>query len=327
MDEASNRRPRRRDQSAGEADLRVRAAWMYYIEGLTQEEVAERLGLSRVRVLRMLADCRADGTVQVRINARATNCVALGRAIEEKYGVGHAIVVPCPADGANITEAIGAAIGDYLDGALRDGMTVGLGWGQTLSASLKHIASRKLPGMTVVSLIGALTRAKAFSPSEFAWRFADLFDADCYFLAAPVIAPDAMTRDLLFRHPSIEEVMARARRLDLALVSVGDLTPDSTLFRYAMLPEIDLQSLIRAGAVGDLLCNFLDTDGKLVDHEINRRIIANTPEALRRTPHLVLAAGGWLKLRIMHAAIRLLAPRVVITDETTAEGLARDEMA
>ncbi|HEX7390263.1 MAG TPA: sugar-binding transcriptional regulator [Acidiphilium sp.] len=322
MDGAESRRPRRRDHGGGEADQRVRAAWMYYIEGLTQEEIAERLGLSRVRVLRMLAECREDGTVQFRINARTANCIALGQTLEARYGIAHAIVVPAPVAEAGVTEAIGAALGDYLNTVLCDGMTVGLGWGQTLRASLKHVVSRKFDGMTVVSLLGALTRASAFSPSEFAWRFADLLDADCYFLAAPVIAPDPMTRDLLFRHAGIEEVMARAARLDLAIVSVGDLTPESTLFRYAMLPEVDLQSLIAAGAVGDLLCNFLDENGVPVDHEINRRVIAASPETMRRVPHLVLASGGWRKLKVMYAAIRLLAPRVLITDEATAEGLA-----
>lgn len=269
----------------------------------------------------MLAECREDGTVQFRINARASNCVALARQLEEKYGIAHAVVVPRPSEDGNVTEAIAAAIGDYLNNHLHDGMTLGLGWGQTLRASLKHIASRKLPAMTVVSLLGALTRASAFSPSEFAWRFADLFDADCYFLAAPVIAPDTMTRDLLFRHAGIEEVMARAMRLDMAIVSIGDLTPDSTLFRYAMVPEVDLQSLIEAGAIGDLLCNFLDDQGALVDHPINQRVISVSADTLRRVPHLVLASGGGRKLRIMHAAIGLLTPRVVITDETTAEGL------
>jgi DNA-binding transcriptional regulator LsrR (DeoR family) len=316
-----SQRSRRRDVSPGEADLRVRAAWMYHIEGLTQEDIAARIGVSRVRVLRMLADCREDGTVQVRINARDTNCIALGRALEEKYAIAHAIVVPQPAEAAKVTDAIGAAIGDYLNTTLLDGMTVGLGWGQTLRSSLKHIASRKLENMTVVSLLGALTRASAYSPSEFAWRFADLFGADCFFLAAPVIAPDQMTRDLLFRHAGIEEVMTRAMRLDLAIVSVGDLTPDSTVFRYALLPEADLQSLIEAGAIGDLLCNFLDEHGRIVEHDINHRVIAVAPETLRRVPHLVLASGGWRKLRIMYAAIRLLAPRVVITDEATAAGL------
>ena len=31
---------------------RVRIAWMYYVEGLTQNEIAERLGIGRVTVTR-----------------------------------------------------------------------------------------------------------------------------------------------------------------------------------------------------------------------------------------------------------------------------------
>lgn len=314
-------RLRRPPRVRGETDLRVRAAWMYYIEGLTQEKVAEHLGLSRLRVLRMLAAARDEGVVQIRINARDAHGVSLGRALEKKFDIACTIVVPHPADAANLTDVIGVAIGDYLNNTVQDGMTIGLGWGRTLRASLKHIISRPLRNMTVVSLLGALTRASAFSPSEFAWRFADLFDADCYSFAAPVIAPDEMTRDLLFRHAGIEEVMARAKRLDIAIVSVGDLTPESTIARLNLVEEADLQSLVAAGAVGDVLCNFLDADGNLVDHEVNRRVIAVGPELLRRIPNLVLASGGWRKLHILNAAIRLLSPRVLITDEHSAEEL------
>jgi DNA-binding transcriptional regulator LsrR (DeoR family) len=102
-----------------------------------------------------------------------------------------------------------------------DGMTVWLGWGQTLRASLKHIAGRRLENMTVVSLLGALTRASGVNPAEFAWRFADLVGAQSFLLTAPVCLDDEMTRDSLRRHPGIAEVFDHAATLDIALLSVG----------------------------------------------------------------------------------------------------------
>ncbi|MGH7070128.1 MAG: sugar-binding domain-containing protein, partial [Acetobacteraceae bacterium] len=132
---------------------------------------------------------------------------------------------------------------------------------------------------------------------------------------------DAITRNLILQHAGLQEVMARAMRVDTAVVSVGDLTPESTVARFNLLPELDLNGLVAAGAVGDLLCHFLDAQGNLVDHEINRRVIAVAPDVLRRVPNLVLASGGWRKIKVMYAAIRLLSPRVLITDEATAEGL------
>ena len=95
-------------------DLKIRAAWLYYKEGLTQDQVAQELGITRTRVLRMLAACRSDGTVQIRVVAKQSRCIELERAIEKRYKMERAIVVPVPQRNEQVTEIIGAVLGEYL---------------------------------------------------------------------------------------------------------------------------------------------------------------------------------------------------------------------
>ena len=115
--------------------------------------------------------------------------------------------------------------------------------------------------------------------------------------------------------------MERARGADLSIVSVGDFSPDSTIFRYHMLEPSDLEGLTKAGAVCDVLCHFIDRDGNLVDHLANQRAMAMNPLELAHSPHLILASGGPHKVEGMVAMLKRSKPAYVVTDADTARGM------
>lgn len=305
-------------------ELKTRIAWLYHVEGMTQDEVAQAVGLNRSRVLRILAAARADGTVQVRVTTRLSRCVELERILENRWGLRRAIVVPRPQGRVPVEAIVGGALGAYLNDAVRPQITLGLGWGKTLSSSLASIEPRSAEGVRVISMLGGLTRVSAVNPSEFASRVANRLSAECLMLAAPVFAPDFRTREALLGHGGLGEVFERAKSLDVAAVSTSDLSPLSTVIEYGLLTQEEVASLQRAGAVGDVLCHFVDAEGELVDHPINERVVAVHPHDLRSARNLVLASGGWQKLAAIRAALKLMRPGTLITDETVAESLAAD---
>lgn len=303
-------------------DFKTRIAWLYHVEGLTQDQVATLVGMNRSRVLRILAAARRDGTVQIRVTTRLSRCIELERLLEQRWALARAIVVPEPQDPSHLHSIIGAAAGAYLSEAVTPNMTIGLGWGKTLNSGVASIEPRTAAGVQVLAMLGGLTRVSEVNPSEFAWRVADRLGAECYMLAAPVYAPDKRTRDALLGHPGIAEVFSRARSLNIAVVSVGDLTPHSVFSEYGLLTRDEIASLEQAGAVGDLLCHFIDADGNVIDHPVNDRVIAVNPTSLRGTRQIVLASGGWHKLTVIRAALRLLRPTVLIVNELVAERLS-----
>ena len=83
-------------------------------------------------------------------------------------------------------------------------------------------------------------------------------------------------------------------------------------------------ALQAAGAVGDVLCRFIDADGNIVPHPINDRVVAVDPKDLRGARKLVLASGGWQKYDVIRGALKLLKPNVLVTDEIVAERLAAE---
>ena len=305
-------------------DLRTKVAWLYFMEGMTQDQISRTLGVSRSRVLRLISASRQSGIVQIRVTTTLSHCVELERALEANYKLERAIVIPKPQSSAATSELIGAMLGAYVGENLSEQMTIGLGWGKTLSASLPTIQQQEQTGIKVVSMLGGLTRVSGVNPSEFAWRLADRLAAECYLMAAPVFAPDPRTREALLSHPGIQEIVRKATRLDLAILSVGELSPDSTISKYGLLERDELASLEKAGAVGDVLCRFIDADGNILDHPVNERVVAVDPRNLKGARKVVLASGGWQKYASIRGAMKLLNPHVLVTDEIVAERLVAE---
>lgn len=314
-----NRTPR--EDPVPSSDLGVRAAWLYHIEGLTQEQIARAMKISRAKVIRLLAGARDSGVVRIRIDAKAGEQMALERQLMREFALSEVVVVPSPVDDASVAAMVGQAAGTYLASQVRDGMSIGVGWGSTLSMSLKAVAAQPYERLSVVSLLGGMTHSRAINPSAVARRLADAFGADCYQLTAPVFVADEATRAALWKEPGLHDLLQRARRVDLAVVSVGDVSEDATLFREGLLPRSQLSSLIEAGAVGDVLCHFLDAEGRVVDHPVSHRVIAVGLDDLRRVPRIVIAAGGRRKVAAIGAALKAMDAKVLITDEAAARGL------
>ena len=303
------------------SEQQVRAAWLYYAEGLTQAQIARLMRISRARVIALLAAARDSGLVSVRVNAKGSSQVDLERRLVERFALHDAIVVPSPASETQVARVVGHAAGSYLGDQLRDGMSVGIGWGETLHQSLRAIVPRPVASLSVVSLLGGITHSRTVNPATVARRLADAFRADCYQVTAPLVVANRNVARALWSEPALRDVRARARRVDLVLASVGDLGAQATLCREGLLTRAELASLRQAGAVGDVLCQFLDASGSVVDHPANQRMIAVSVDDVRRVPRIVVASGGRRKVDALRAALAALPVHVLITDESAAQGL------
>jgi DNA-binding transcriptional regulator LsrR (DeoR family) len=302
---------------------RLRIAWMYYVEGLTQNEIADRLGIGRVTVVRNINEALRQREVKIWIEGDIAECLDLEHQLKNAFGLIDAVVVPEPGDPANAAKAIGVAAGMYTTENLADHMSIGVGWGATLYESLQTLAPRDLKGVQVISLLGGIVQARLFNPSEFAWQFARSVGAECYLLAAPAVVDSPATKVALIERCGLNDVLARAERVDLALLSVGTMAAHSTAFRWGFFSDQDRADLIAAGAVGDILYNFYDRDGRLVDHPVNGRVMSIAIDKLRGVSRRVIASGGNEKVEALLGAIKLIGCNILITNEATARELLK----
>ncbi len=288
---------------------------------MTQSDVAKKLGVNRIMVTRLLSEARKRGEVVIRIKSDLTGLIELQQQLEERFGLHRAILAPLEDGSDDPTRVIAAAAGEYVTELMANGMTVGVGWGKTLHTMLPYIEAKALADVRVVSLLGSIAQAKRFNPAEFAWQFAELFEAEGYLISAPAVVDSAQTRHALLERCGLDQILQLAEACDVALLSCGGISAVTTSYRSGHITESDRQTLAAAGCVGDILYHFLDADGGLVDHPVNSRSISMPLERLKRIPQKVLISGGADKIAIMRATLSSISPSVLITDEVTARAL------
>jgi len=303
------------------ARLRNRAAWMYYVEDMTQNAIGEALGVGRVTVVRMLADARALNEVKISLRRDLDELPRLERALEAKYGLSQAIVAPLSTPNADPTMVIGAATGQFVSELVKPQMKLGVGWGRTLLSALNFVDDTHVADLSIVSLLGGISAVHQYNPAEFAWQFSRLFRADCYLIAAPALVDSPATKTALVERCGLGQVFAMAETLDAVLLSVGGMYPTSTAHLFNYFSDADRKALIANGAIGDCLYNFYNSNGEIVDHPINDRVMSASLARLRETPVRVLTSGGPDKIVALRGAFPLLQPTVFITDEITAAAL------
>lgn len=306
-----------------EEQLQTRVAWYYYVDNLTQQQIANRLGTSRVRINRLLAAGRESGVVRININSRLSKCVELEQRLISRYALQGAVVVPAPDDETRVREAIGLGAGSYLSGVIGDGQTVAVGWGRTLGHTLRAVSAHNYRDTSVVSLQGGLSHCARINTFEIVFDFANRFGSDCYYFAAPIYVSSEAARDMVLKQDAIRETYEKARNADLAILTAGDMT-ESLIVEYGLSRPDEVQALRRAGAVGDVIGHFIDGDGQLVEHELNRRTVAVRLDDLRAIDTVILVSGGAPKFAVTRAALRGGYTNVLVTDEMTALRLCED---
>ena len=154
-----------------------------------------------------------------------------------------------------------------------------------------------------------------------ATKVAERLKVDSYQISAPVVVDDPELRERLWEQPSLRDVRERAAQADIALLTVGAVSPDATIFRHGIVPKKLIDPLRDKGAVANILCYFVNAAGQLVDHEVNQRIMAIDLDVVARIPHVILAAGGEQKVTAILAALRTVSAAALVTDAATARML------
>ena len=305
--------------------MRLRAAWLYYNQGLTQKDVADRLGISRSTVIRMLDEALKRSEVQIWISEGIDDCVELAVKLERQFGLDEAIVVPAPRDTSAeaIASAVGLALGQFLTEVVTDNATIGVGWGRTMTASLAGFRPPRRENCKVVSLLGGIVAVHQTNPIDYTWRLASQLGAECYMFLAPLLVDSVATKRALIEQCGLKAIYDLADNLDLAIVSCGDIGPHSTSLSEGFISKQELEDLIAAGCVCDTMFNFLDAEGRSVQHPINERVMSVDLDTLKKAKHIVLSSGGAHRAQAICATIKRIGCNTLITDEGAARELLR----
>ncbi|MGH7003450.1 MAG: sugar-binding transcriptional regulator [Alphaproteobacteria bacterium] len=306
--------------SVDEEQLQIRVAWLYFMEGVTQGDIAERLGMTRLRVNRILSEARASGLVGITLNSRLAECVELEQELAERFALQAAAIIPTPVNHDQIPVQLGRAAGDFITRYLEEHRIkgFGVGWGATLRETLRHVRTMRRPELCVNSMMGGLTHGLEINTFEIASELARRLSAECEYFAAPIYAGSPESRDTILAQDVFRGSLQRIAANELALLSIGDLSRRSLLVGYGLPQDVDIEDLRACGAVGDVLGQFFDRNGQLIDHPLNRRAIALPLYDLRHIRTVILAAGGHNKSAAIAGALRAGIASVLVCDVETA---------
>lgn len=314
-----------KQQSLGnEEQFQVRAAWLYHMEGLTQGQIAKHLNVTRLKVNRALQDARKNGIIRVQINSPYSPCAQMEAAFKERFELSDVSIVPTVSDDTKIPMIVGAQLGLHLSKLLQDPeiKVFGIAWGSALRYATQALAPCDRPDLEVVCTMGGLPHGANVNGFEITTRFAELLSAKRTYFTAPLYANTKDSRNTIMVQGVFQEILRMIHRADATATSVGDME-NSIIIRYGLPENVTRQSLLDAGAVGELMGFFLDEDGNLIDHPINDCIVGITPVDLKKMPNAILAAGGQTKVPIISAVLKMGIFDTFVTDQQTAERILK----
>ncbi len=330
-------------------DELVRAAWLYYMAGHTQELTATILGVSRVKAARLLAEAREAGIVKISIEHRLSVTAEVEERLRCRFGLTFCRVTPpllaltastkgdprknttwsarnAAMENALARRAVGMTAARYLRERLQAGEhpLLGLAWGRTTAAMVDQLSGVRKPDATFVSVMGSLTLSSAANIFEVVHRLAEKTGGEGHFLPVPYIANSVADRDILMSQRIVQEALALAARAEVHFISLGECDSNGFLFEGGYLSAQELADLHAAGAVGDAMGKFFDQHGRPVDSELNQRTLALDTRHFAGREVVALCAGS-SKDRAIRGLLRTGFVTGLVIDGDTAQKVCEQE--
>ena len=321
----------------GDSEQIVRAAWLYHVAGNTQEQTADLLGISRVKVNRLLAEARESGIVKISIEHRFARMAEVEESIRRHYNLSFCRSTPplmsyapgrkksppsrakLEAESPIARRAVGIVAADLLRERLQadENCVIGVGWGRTIAEVPIHLVGLTKPRAKFVSAMGSLTRTSAANLFEVVYQFAERTGGEGHFLPVPFIANSIADRQIFMSQRIFKETLALAEQASFFLATFGPCDEHSLLFKHRYLSGVELQDLKRTGAVCDCMGKFFDAEGKVVSSDLNQRTLAVDIEHLYEREVILLCAGRE-KLQAVKGLLRAGFVKGLIIDGDTA---------
>jgi DNA-binding transcriptional regulator LsrR (DeoR family) len=298
-------------------DILTRMAWLYYKENMTQDEIAKKLNLSRSKVVRLLQKAKDEGIVHFHIISPLGNCLHLEQELKSVFKLEDAMVVPI-GEYEKIRETLGKAAAQYLERCLKSGHLFAVGWGRTVYEVARFIRSNNIKNLKIVTLNGGLTTSFYLNPYDVGAKLSSLFGGECYYIHAPAIATSEELCRSFRSDLTVKQALQMAKLANYSLVGIGEMSAETTLVSTGYISLADVEILYRKGVVGNIVGQFFDIEGNVVDCDLHKRIVAFPIEELRKMKNVIGVAGGKDKIKAILGALHGNFVKVLVTDEETA---------
>lgn len=305
--------------------LAINVAKLYYRSDFSQQKIAQELGVSRPSISRLLQYAKDNGYVNIQIVDPVEDMSIMEQRLKDKLHLKDVKITSSTInDEEEIKKYISIAAAQYLDGIIKDGDIIGVGWGTTLYNMSQALMPRSIKGSQVVQLEGGLSNSEWNNYSrEILENFANNFNTVAQYLPLPVIFDNKATKEQVDKDRYIKRILELGRHANIALFSVGTVRPNALFFRLGYT-DIQEQEKIQRNSVGDICSRFFDVEGRVCNRDLDERTVGITLSELRDKEYSIMISGGEGKINAIKAALKGRYANVLITDQFTGKALLED---
>lgn len=301
-------------------DQKVRAAWMYYIAGQNQSEIASQLGTSRPVVQRLIAAAKEEGIVSIGLHHPVANCLDYALLLQEKYRLIECNIVPAFSEESTL-DSVSFGCYQLMARYLQDDKEkiIGLGSGLTLKKALQRIDfdSQNTRCVALISAMDADGQCNYYD--DVPLLLTSKIKAKYYQWPAPRYAQTQEEYDMWCTSRLFRSFSAVARQADVIFVGIGPLGTQSPIFKDGFINQAQMDEVTAQGGIGEIMGRFIDAEGGVVDSEINR-MITSYDIRQNQCPRIAVACGEYKRPAIL-AALKGGWINGLVTDEHTARWL------
>jgi deoxyribonucleoside regulator len=312
-------------RSVSRNEMLADVAEMYYLEGLTQEEIAGHIHLTRSMVSRMLTEARQKGIIEFRIHRPLSFDHELENEFQEQFQLEAAhVIVKNDYDGHQL-EQLGKAAGNVLVSYLTQDTVLGLAWGTSIRATIESLEVKEAFPIKIVQLAGAGdSRIREFDGHALLQHLVQKLGGEGFYMNAPIIVETPEIARSLISSKTIRETIAMTKQCDVALLGIGSTNPRySTIYQLGYFSLEDMNRLREEGAVGNVCGMHFTINGDITSHDFQNRLISISKEDLFSIPIRLGVAGGEGKVKPMLGALRGGFINVIVTDNFAAREVLR----
>ncbi|MFZ7119468.1 MAG: sugar-binding transcriptional regulator [Eubacteriaceae bacterium] len=299
-------------------NLLVKVAELYYNQNMNQQQIANKLKISRVKVSRLLSEAKNRGIVQIEIKYPTDNCIKLESEIEEKYELEEAVIISSKGKSCDLVyKDVTNTVAQIFKEKVNDKDIIGIAWGRTLKHVTDKVSEIKKE-VKIVQLLGNIGSSDV-SGDVIVRNLANSFQGEILLLPTPAIVDNIEIKKAIMSDGNISNIFETQRLCTLAVVGIGEVSEESTLVMSNYLSKEDLNELKIDGAVGEVCGMFVDKDGGLCNTSINNRVLGINFDDLKNISCVVAVATGREKSESIKAVLKSGIIDVIVTDETTAK--------
>ncbi|GAA4938106.1 DNA-binding transcriptional regulator LsrR (DeoR family) [Actinomycetospora succinea] len=294
--------------------LAATAAHRFHVLGRTKVEIARELDMSRFVVARLLDAAQEQGLVRIEVTAGDDLDHRASEDLAATYGLRRALVAP--RDGRSLVAGLTAELLTEIVGA---DDVLGLAWSRTINEAVDALTA--LPPCTVVQLCGAYSLPwRSDTSAETVARVGALCGGPTFPIYAPLVLPDDQTARTLREQPGVADAFGRFADLTIAVISVGAWSPEHSTV-HDVLDADERAALADRGVVGEVVALPFDADGRVLDVDLARRVLAIDEAALRAVREVIVLVAEPERARAADALLRSGLGTTLVTDAATARAL------